>query len=177
MFSGSLCAPQAHASQSYHFHSPKGAGGTVVFAETTAKKPAVTYKRNVDSHGVILKGYDPVAYIKQGKAVKGKPSLSSTYHGATYLFASKADKADFDASPAKFEPQYGAFCAGSLLNKQLKDIDPNVFYVYKGKLYLCSSPEAEKRFMAHPEESIRKADKNWDFYQPPRSPGFNEDLG
>ena len=34
-------------------------------------------KFNGDQNGVILKGYDPVAYFKQKKAVKGDPKYSS----------------------------------------------------------------------------------------------------
>src|SRR6516162_3758532 len=58
-----------------------------------------TGKVNLDSQGVILKGYDVVAYFKQGKPVKGNPAFESTYQGARYLFASSVDKADFDKDP------------------------------------------------------------------------------
>ena len=141
------------------YRDPIGSpAGTIVVAEKEAK--AKTRAKLTRNH-VILKGYDPVAYFKQGRAVKGNPAISSTYHGATYLFASKADKADFDQSPAKFEPQYGGFCANRMAKGQRKDIDPNVFYIYKGKLYVCSSPAAAKEFMANPDANIAKADKNW----------------
>jgi YHS domain-containing protein len=134
------------------------AGGAIILAEQGTKpKTNAKLKRN----DVILKGYDPVAYFRQGKAVRGNPSLISTYHGATYLFASKADKAEFDKNPAKFEPQYGGFCANSMAKGQRKDIDPNVFYIYKGKLYVCSTPAAAKEFSRDPDANIAKADKNW----------------
>ena len=71
---------------------------------------------NVDSKGVILKGYDVVAYFKQGKPLKGNPAIESTYQGVTYLFASAANKADFDKDPAKYVPQYGGFCAYGVAN-------------------------------------------------------------
>ena len=79
-------------------------------------KGSKTAKVNVDSKGVILKGYDAVAFFKQGKPVKGNPGIESTYQGATYLFASTADKADFDKDPAKYAPQYGGFCAYGVAN-------------------------------------------------------------
>ena len=74
-------------------------------------KSSNTAKVSIDSKGVILMGYDAVAYFKQGKPVKGNPGIESTYLGATYLFASTADKADFDKDSAKYVPQYGGFCA------------------------------------------------------------------
>ena len=103
---------------------------------------------NVDSKGVILRGYDAVAFFKQRKPVKGNPGIESTYQGATYLFASTADKADFDKDPAKYAPQYGGFCAYGVFNGILSDIDgnPDAFVVYKGKLYLCGNQAALTRF-------------------------------
>ncbi|MBW0000044.1 MAG: hypothetical protein JO015_13160 [Verrucomicrobia bacterium] len=136
--------------------------GSAVGAIVLAEKDAKTQTRaKLTRYHVILKGYDPVAYFKQGRAVKGNPSIISTYHGATYLFASKTNKADFDKSPAKFEPQYGGFCANRMSKGERKDIDPNVFYIYKGKLYVCSSPAAMKEFSANPDANVAKADKNW----------------
>jgi YHS domain-containing protein len=147
-------------------------------AEAGSKKTGATApKVNVDQNGVILKGYDPVAYFKQNKAVKGDPKYSSSYGGATYYFASSGDKAEFDKSPAKYAPQYGGFCAHSMTKRKLKDIDPNVFFVYKEKLYVCSSPKAGKAFYADPDTNIKKADANWQFYQPPSNPGFRRELG
>ena len=134
-------------------------------------------KVNVDSNGVILKGYDAVAYFKEKRAVKGDPKYSSSYGGATYYFASADDKATFDKTPAKYAPQYGGYCANSMLKRKLRDIDPNVFFVYKGKLYVCSSPKAGKAFYSDPDANIKKADKNWEFYQPPTNPGFRRELG
>ena len=114
-------------------------------------------KQNLDQNGVILKGYDAVAYLKQGKALKGNPSISSSYNGATYYFASKADKAEFDKNPAKYVPQYGGFCANSISKNKLKDIDPNVFFIYKGKLYVCSSHAAVKEFSSKPDVNIQNS--------------------
>ena len=142
-------------------------------AKSRAKAPVV----NVDKNGVILKGYDAVAYFKQKKAVKGDPNYSSSYGGATYYFASADDKNAFDKSPAKYVPQYGGYCAHSMMKRKLKDIDPNVFFVYKDKLYVCSSPKAGKAFYSDPDANIKKADANWQFYSPPSNPGFRRELG
>jgi YHS domain-containing protein len=142
-------------------------------AFAAAKKPLV----NVDKNGVILKGYDAVAYFKQHKAVKGDPKYSSKYEGATYYFASPEDKADFDKSPAKYAPQYGGFCAHSMSKRRIADIDPNNFFIYKDKLYVCTSAAALKELRAKPEPHIQAADKNWDFYKVPSNPGFRRYFG
>jgi YHS domain-containing protein len=118
-------------------------------------------KVNVDSNGVILKGYDAVAYFTQNKAVKGSSKYQSIYQGALYYFSSAADLATFKKNPSKYVPQYGGFCADGMRKKQENDIDPTVFFIVKGKLYLCESPAAEKAFRAHEDEDIVTANRNW----------------
>ena len=130
--------------------SPKEAKGTAAA------------KVNVDSQGIILKGYDVVAYFKQGKPVKGNPALQSTYQGATYLFASPADKADFDKDPEKYAPRYGAFCSYGVANGVLADTDTaEAFAVYKGKLYLCGNEGVLRAFKKDIDSNIEKAEANW----------------
>jgi YHS domain-containing protein len=118
-------------------------------------------KVNVDSNGVILKGYDPVAYFTQKKPVKGNPKYQTNYQGAIYYFSSAADLATFKKNPSRYAPQYGAFCANGVKNKQLNDSDPNVFFIVKGKLYVCASPAAEKEFRANEDEDIVAANRAW----------------
>jgi len=125
---------------------------------SAADKPA---KVNVDKHGVILGGHDAVAYFTEHKPVKGNPTIKSTYEGATYLFASEAHKAEFDKNPGKYAPQFGAFCVhGMSLGKQVPG-DPTLFTIHKGKLYVCSTPEAFKAFRSNPDSDIDKAETNW----------------
>jgi YHS domain-containing protein len=130
--------------------------GMRVWAEKGAKKV------NVDSNGVILKGYDPVAYFTQNKAVKGNPKYQTGYQGATYYFSSSADLAVFERNPSKYVPQYGGFCANGVKNSRLDGSDPTVFSIVKGKLYVCSSPAAQQEFHVRSLESIITAERNWE---------------
>ncbi len=79
----------------------------LVFISTASAKTLV----NVDKNGVGIKGYDPVAYFTDNKAVKGNAQVQSSSNGVIYYFASAQNKAAFDANPAKYEPQFGGFCA------------------------------------------------------------------
>jgi YHS domain-containing protein len=127
-----------------------------------AGKGSDTAKVNANSKGIILKGYDVVAFFKQGKPVKGNPAIESTYQNVTYLFASAADKADFDKESPKYVPQYGGFCAYGVANGVLADIEsPDAFTVYKGKLYFCGDQTALKSFNSNIDSNIEKADTNW----------------
>jgi YHS domain-containing protein len=136
----------------------------MLLAQNAAPKEekSINTTANVDGNGVILKGYDAVAYFKQGKPLKGNPEIASTYQGVTYLFASEANRADFDKDPAKYVPQYGAFCAYGVANGVITGIEgPNAFTIYKGKLYLGGNPDALKSFKTDIDENIRNADAYW----------------
>jgi len=71
----------------------------------------VQQKMNVDSNGVLLNGYDVVAYFTQHRAIKGTTKYQTTYKGAIYYFSSATDLATFKQNPSKYIPQYGGFCA------------------------------------------------------------------
>jgi YHS domain-containing protein len=134
--------------------------GIAVLAEEIAKRAAKT-RMNVDSNGVILKGYDPVAYFTRHQAVKGSPVIQTRFGGAIYYFVSAADKVAFSKNPSRYVPQYGGFCAYHVSKGELKDSDPSAFSIYQGKLYVCSAPDRAKEFGSHIDESIRKAHSNW----------------
>jgi len=157
---GSVCAsdpPTSDPSQAMAGQEPGGPSASPPEAKGTA-----TGKVNVDNQGIILKGYDAVAYFKQGKPVKGDPAIRSSYQGATYLFASATDKADFDKDPEKYAPRYGAFCSYGVASGILADIDTaSAFAIYKGKLYLCGNEGVLNDFKSDIDSNIEKADTNW----------------
>jgi YHS domain-containing protein len=140
--------------------------GMVLFAPNSANAAPKaegneTTKVNVDSKGVIFKGYDAVAYFTQGKPVKGNPEINSSYQGATYLFSSTANKAAFDKNPASYAPQYGGFCAYGVSIGGLFDIEGPGAFVYQDKLYLCGNAAALRMFRKDIKSNIAKADANW----------------
>ena len=54
---------------------------------------------NVDATGLILDGYDPVAFFTHNKPVKGDPMFSYQYEGARYHFVSEQHLNLFKAMP------------------------------------------------------------------------------
>ena len=62
---------------------------------------------NLNKHRVALQGYDVVSYFLNNKAVVGNKALIAEYAGAFYHFSTSKNKAQFDANPARFAPQYG----------------------------------------------------------------------
>jgi YHS domain-containing protein len=128
-----------------------------VFLSTAFSKTLL----NVDKNGVGIKGHDPVAYFIENKAVKGTAQFQSDLNGVTYYFASAQNKATFDANPAKYEPQFGGFCAWAVSRGYTAPIDPNAFQIVNGRLLLQYSLGVRKDFNQDAVGNLRKADANW----------------
>jgi len=115
----------------------------------------------LDENGVIIQGYDPVAYFADNKAVKGDPKYQSTYEGAIYYFASSENKAAFDNNPEKYKPQFGGYCAMAVRKGELEGIDANNFVIQDGRLLMQRNEKAHKMFLMNPEPNLKIADENW----------------
>jgi len=112
-------------------------------------------------NGLAVKGYDPVAYFRVGEAVRGKAEFSATYEGATYRFASAEDRALFVASPGRYVPQYGGYCALAMALDSIADIDPEEWAIVGGKLYLNNGFFAQRLWSIDKSGNIERADRNW----------------
>lgn len=116
---------------------------------------------NLDAQGLALKGYDPVSYFQQSGPVQGNTNLTERYEGATYQFANSANQAAFKANPTKYAPAFGGFCAmGVVMDKKL-DIDPQLWRVVDGKLYLNVHKPAQTRWLEDITGNIKKGEENW----------------
>lgn len=104
-----------------------------IFAQSTA----VRLKEFNLENKVAIQGYDPVAYFKQNRAVKGKKEISVIYEGINYYFANQVNKDFFIKSPSSFEPQYGGWCSYAMGAKGEKvEVDPKTFKIVDGRLNL-----------------------------------------
>lgn len=114
--------------------------------------------------GLAVQGYDVVAYFS-GKPVKGNASLAAVYQGVRYHFANEANKETFKKNAAKYEPQYGGWCAYAMgANGEKVEIDPETFKIVNGKLYLFYNKRFNNTLKTwnKDEQSLKaKADANW----------------
>lgn len=105
----------------------------ISFAQNDAKR---INQYNLENK-VAIQGYDPVGYFNQGKAIKGKKEISTSYQGVTYNFSSSENKNAFVKNPTKYEPQYGGWCAYAMGSAGEKvEINPETFKIVDGKLFL-----------------------------------------
>ena len=111
--------------------------------------------------GVAIKGYDPVAYFTQSKPIKGEKAHSHKWNGATWRFANARHLELFKASPDKYAPQFGGYCAWAVSQNYTANIDPSQWTVYKEKLYLNYDKDVQKKWLADKDNFIELATKNW----------------
>lgn len=116
---------------------------------------------NKDGKGVAIKGYDPVAYFTQSKPVKGSPSFTHQWMGATWWFASAEDRDQFAAAPEKFAPKYGGYCAYGVSKNHTVSIDPEAWRIVEGKLYLNYSKSVQQKWLEDVPGNINAAEQNW----------------
>ena len=115
--------------------------------------------------GIAIKGYDPVAYFTQNKAIKGSKEIALFHQGVTYYFSLVADKEAFKTNPAKYEPEYGGWCAFAMGdNGEKVSIDPGTFKIVNGKLYLFYNryfTNTLKDWNKNEAALKKNADTNW----------------
>lgn len=110
---------------------------------------------------VAIKGYDPVAYFTEQRAVKGSEGIAHKWLGAEWNFSSEQHKALFIESPVKFAPQYGGFCADGVAYGELTtNIDPEAWRIIEGKLYL-NYDQGSATELEEVEGQVAKSEKNW----------------
>lgn len=111
--------------------------------------------------GKAIGGYDPVAYFTEKKPVMGKPEFKADHQGATWYFASEANKKLFLAKPDSYAPQYGGYCAFGVAGGYKAKISPEAWSVVNNKLYLNYNLNVQKDWLKERDSMIQKADKNW----------------
>jgi len=124
---------------------------------------------NLDQNGAEIQGYDPVAFFTDNRPVKGNSQFQSEYQGAKYYFASAAHKAAFDKEPAKYEPQFGGYCAYGASRGKPAPIKIEAWQIVNGRLLMQYDLDIKDRFNKDTQGNLQKADQNW--------PGIVEKYG
>lgn len=123
--------------------------------------PAWPGTESPDTNGApAIGGYDPVAYFS-GNATLGKAEFTAPYAGATFRFASPANRDAFTATPDRYTPQFGGHCAWAASQGRLATPDPKLWKIVDGKLYLNCSTAAEEKWLADVAGNIAKGNAFW----------------
>ena len=108
-----------------------------------------------------LEGHCPVSYQTRNKAIKCPPVFTSVYKGWVYHFTNPRVREVFREDPEKFAPKYRGYCAEGVSRNKRYTADPTHFAVRGGRTYLFYDAKAKLTFLAHPEETIQRADAYW----------------
>jgi len=137
----------------------------VVLAATTCATCARVPREagpNAGGDGVAIHGYDPVAYHVDGAAVRGDPAIAAEHAGATWRFASEANREKFRAGPERYAPAYGGWCAWAMADGEFVDVDPASFLIEDGRLLLFyDGIWGDTRAMWREEPKPAQADAAW----------------
>ena len=126
------------------------------FAKRT-HDPIYTSKSSNDA----MQGYDTVAYFTVGKAVKGNKQFSTKHDGALWLFSSDENLQSFVASPERYMPQFGGYCAFSVAQGKIVKGDARLWEIVDNKLYVNYNKGIHKLWLKRPEKLIEEAQGNW----------------
>lgn len=136
----------------------------ITFAATASLAPARDAVAPIFT-GIVkdtaVGGYDPVAYFKDGKPVAGSKDITLQHGGATWRFASEANRAAFAADPQRYEPRYGGYCAWAVSQGYTAKGDPKAWKIVGGKLYLNYDQNVQRTWEKDSPGHISRADANW----------------
>ena len=134
-------------------------GGGLILAPWAAQAgEAPVYS---DWLGRAIRGYDPVAYFREGRAREGASDVEAEWNGATWRFVSEENRAAFLADPEAYAPQYGGWCAYAVSQGRTASVEPDQWAIVDGKLYLNYNAEIKATWDRDRAGYIAKADANW----------------
>ncbi len=113
------------------------------------------------TEGGAIKGYDPVAFFVESKAVKGTEEFTYEWNGATWHFANKKNKETFIANPEKYAPQYGGYCAYGTADGHKAPTETDTWTVDNNKLYFNYNQKVKTLWDKDRASLIKKADEQW----------------
>src|SRR5262245_43490248 len=99
------------------------------------------------ARGLAIQGYDVVAYFTDGRPVRGTEAFTHRWQNAEWRFTSAEHRDAFAASPERYAPQYGGFCAYGVAQGYRVDIDPEAWRIVDGRLYLNYSQSVNRTWL------------------------------
>ncbi len=136
----------------------------LVVAALFAAGPVFASDKNTISDGpdeqLMLRGKDPVSYFTQPAPVDGSRDIKANHEGATYRFASEANRQLFLAAPQKYAPQYGGHCSNGMAYAIGGSKGEN-HRIIDGKLYLFGGERSRAYFEMDLAKNRALADQYW----------------
>ncbi|SFU20736.1 YHS domain-containing (seleno)protein [Sedimentitalea nanhaiensis] len=141
----------------------------------TLSFPAFAGEQYIDATGFAVSGYDVVAYrglpqnpvgTPQPEGVAGRADITADYNGATFAFATAANRDTFLSDPAKYAPQYDGHCAYGVSKGGKVPGNPNLWRIVDDKLYLNITRNVVGFWEEDIPGNITLAEGNWPGIEP-----------
>jgi len=116
---------------------------------------------NANGRPVMLLGHDPVAYFTVKEPRRGDPALRVDLPERSYYFANREHMALFQADPARYEPQYGGFCASGAAFAIKLGSDPTAWTVRDGRLFIFGDILGKTAWGVDPAWNVAHGDEQW----------------
>jgi YHS domain-containing protein len=126
-----------------------------------SQKQEGTYFNNLNDKGVIIDGYDPVAFFTDNKPVKGDAQHQYSYEDAIYYFISQDHLELFKGNPEKYKVQFGGWCAYAVSLGRVAPIDVNTFSIVNARLVIQHNQRAVNGWNKDVQGNLALADKYW----------------
>ena len=117
--------------------------------------------QSLDTRGVAIEGYDPVAYFKEGRPAPGRQEIEGTYNGGLYHFTTQENRETFERDPAKYVPAYGGYCGYAASVGKVRPANPLLWSVVDGQLILQHTRGAAELWEKDVAGNKSKADRFW----------------
>lgn len=142
---------------------PLAAGCVALHASRALAQQAEIFTGGRAQFGADLAvaGYDAVAYQTQSRAVPGTGQFRISWKGAEWRFASQQNRDLFAATPERYAPQYGGWCAFAVAAGAKAPSDPLLFDVVGGRLYLNQTQSTQASWRRDQAGMIQRGDQNW----------------
>jgi YHS domain-containing protein len=122
--------------------------------------PVNAVSQGDDKH-LMLFGHDVVSYFTENTHKMGQPALKSVYKGVSFWFSKPEHKALFDASPEKYIPQFGGYCANGIVYGIPWGGDANAWRIIDGKLYIFGGAGSRDAFLLDVPANMKLANDYW----------------
>lgn len=114
-----------------------------------------------DDKHLMLFGHDVVSYFTEKTHRPGSSSIKSVYRGVTFRFSKPEHKALFDASPEKYLPQFGGYCANGIVYGIPWGGDADAWEIIDGRLYIFGGKGSHDAFRLDVAGNMALANKYW----------------
>lgn len=129
--------------------------------QQSAAQSLATYIVTDPLSGYAIGGLDPVSYFIEAAPQPGRAELEYEWMGAVWIFASDANREIFRRHPEVYAPQYGGHGAMSMARGFVSDADPNIYTLYKQRLFLFYSASNREAFLLAPDAAALRGEAHW----------------